>query len=197
MLLAFAGAGCAGSRSLAVLDPTESGPFAVPYPDSIDAEWAADSTTAPPRPATRPKSKKKKTSVSPTAPGTAATSPGPATGSGTTPPASPDPALPAPSAPSEPTPQEPSPPQLTVRLSAEETARLDEKIQSDLTRAERALAALKDHRLTGEPADQLAAARRFLADALAARAARDVLRGAELAEKARVLAEAVRETILK
>lgn len=191
--------GCSATRPLADAGVDPGGPFAVPFADSVDMEWGSDTTATPPRTSVRPKPKKKKaaapapspapttttgqgaTVVPPAVPGAGAAAPGDVAAPAGDPTAAPD----------------ARPPQLTVKLSPEETARLDERIQSDLTRAERALDAVKELSLSGEPADQLAAARRFLSDARAARATRDFLRGAELAEKARVLSEAVRATVQK
>lgn len=189
----FAGlvlSGC-GSRPPASPELTAFvGPLAVPYPDSVDVAWA-DSASARPEtasPAPRPKRKR------PTpAPGAGVTPPGgtttseatgqeTATGTGA-------PTEAAPAAPELVTPQ------LTARVAPAEAVKLMERWQGDVARAEKALDLLKSFNLTGETADQVAAARKFLGESRVARAASDYYRACELAEKARVLAEAVKTSV--
>ncbi len=84
-------------------------------------------------------------------------------------------------------------PTVTIRLSAEDRAAREAKFRDDVDRATRSLALVRARVLTTTDQEELSAAEKFLADALRAFEASDLTRACTVAEKARVLAEELRE----
>lgn len=186
-LVGLALGGCASHPPASPELTAFAGPLAVPYADSVDAAWADSASTRPEPPNPTPRPKRKRTSPAPAA-GTAAATP-----EATVPETPAAPAVTAP--PAEVAAPEAPAPQLSVRLAPADAAKLMERWQSDVSRAEKALELLKSFNLTGESADQVASARKFLGESRGARTASDFYRACELAEKARVLAEAVKASV--
>lgn len=164
------------------------GPLAVPYPDSVDAAWADSASARPENPNPTPRPKRKRNSPAPAAGTAAAVTPEVAIPETLA-------APPTGAPPAEAVAPEAPVPQLSVRLAPADAAKLMERWQGDVSRAEKALELLKSFNLTGESADQVASARKFLGESRAARMASDYYRACELAEKARVLAEAVMASV--
>lgn len=171
------------------------GPLAIPYPDSVDVAWTdtLNTSPAPPVRGAKPKKKKPATPAGTTAPQAAAGAPtgtSEATGLENS-----TPSAPAVAAETPPADSVPAAPVLTVRVTPDEVVKLTERWQADVGRAEKALEQLKGWSLMGDSAGQVTAAGKFLADSRTARGAKDYYRACELAEKARVLAEAVKITL--
>lgn len=190
LALALALGGCASHPPASPELTAFVGPLAVPYADSVDAAWADSASARPENPNPTPRPKRKRSS------------PAPAAGTGAAAAVTPEVAVPETLAapptgapPTEAVAPEPPAPQLSVRLAPADAAKLMERWQGDVSRAEKALELLKSFNLTGESADQVASARKFLGESRAARTASDYYRACELAEKARVLAEAVMTSV--
>ena len=188
LALALALGGCASHPPASPELTAFVGPLAVPYPDSVDAAWADSASARPESPNPKPRPKRKRNSPAPAAGTAAAVTPEVAIPETLA-------APPTGAPPAEAVAPEAPVPQLSVRLAPADAAKLMERWQGDVSRAEKALELLKSFNLTGESADQVASARKFLGESRAARTASDYYRACELAEKARVLAEAVMASV--
>lgn len=86
-------------------------------------------------------------------------------------------------------------PQVTVQLTAEQRSVREMAYRDDTSRAARALDGVRTRVLTSAQRDQLGSADRFLADAIVAFEANDLVRACSLAQKARVLAEELKAAV--
>ncbi len=86
-------------------------------------------------------------------------------------------------------------PSITVRLSPEERSARETRYREDVDRAVKSLDLVRARALTRADLDELSAADQFLADARRAFEASDLTRACAVAEKARVLAEELRDRL--
>ena len=91
----------------------------------------------------------------------------------------------------------PQTPILTVRLSAAEQVRLEAQFNSDTDRADGALQQVRGRLLSEEQTQQLKTAQSFLDEARSAMEAQDLQRACTLAEKSRIIAEELKNSLGK